>query len=206
MQRFILLLIFTFAAAFAANSKSPEKQIKDAMEASDWLALDSIYKTVPKNSISEFLDLFSRFLIGNRLNRPEISIPAFEQLYTNHSKKLSNITPYAILCAIDLGRIGENAKAASLLTEVMNSEKGHSDAKTLLKLNRAGVGGTIVTEGFLLPDVSLSLGGNSVTVPQIEVLPDQNPFNYECNLGLKSLMLFKKAHFNLVDFVLSTEE
>ena len=29
-------------------------------------------------------------------------------------------------------------------------------------------------------------------------------YGYECNLGLKSLMLFSKVRFNLVDFVLTT--
>lgn len=31
-------------------------------------------------------------------------------------------------------------------------------------------------------------------------------YSYQCNLGLKSLMLFRKVRFNLVDFVLTTFE
>ena len=31
-------------------------------------------------------------------------------------------------------------------------------------------------------------------------------YSYQCNLGLKSLMLFRKVRFNLVDFVLKTFE
>ena len=31
-------------------------------------------------------------------------------------------------------------------------------------------------------------------------------YSYQCNLGLKSLMLFDKVRFNLVDFVLTTFE
>ena len=73
-------------------------------------------------------------------------------------------------------------------------------------LRRAGIGGTDISTGYLLPDITLSLGGNTVTLPHIEIQPKANPFGYECNLGLKSLMLFKKVRFNLVDFVLSTEE
>lgn len=31
-------------------------------------------------------------------------------------------------------------------------------------------------------------------------------FGYKCNLGLKSLMLFSKVRFNMVDFVLTTSK
>ena len=49
--------------------------------------------------------------------------------------------------------------------------------------------------------------GNSVKVPLIQVQTAQQKSGYlnDNNLGLKSMMLFRKVHFNLVDMVFSTE-
>ena len=52
----------------------------------------------------------------------------------------------------------------------------------------------------------MNLGGNSVVVPLFDVQTEQHG-NYmeENNLGIKSMMLFRKIRFNLVDMVLTTE-
>lgn len=70
----------------------------------------------------------------------------------------------------------------------------------------AGVGGVWSVLCYKLPDATLTLGGNSVTVPTLDVQTEQH-VNYmeEDNLGIKSMMLFRKVRFNLVDMVLSTE-
>lgn len=70
----------------------------------------------------------------------------------------------------------------------------------------AGVGGVWSVLCYKLPDATLTLGGNSVTVPMLDVQTEQHG-NYmeEDNLGIRSMMLFRKVRFNLVDMVLSTE-
>ncbi|MDE6634331.1 MAG: hypothetical protein K2J96_03615 [Bacteroidaceae bacterium] len=53
----------------------------------------------------------------------------------------------------------------------------------------------------------LSVGGGTVVLPEITVSQNSSPiisYHDECNLGLYSLMLFKKIRFNMVDFVFST--
>lgn len=99
------------------------------MNSGDWFALDSLYKVSPKDSISGFLEVYGRCLIGNRFNRPEVSIPAFEDLLENHyqSLSLSQILNSAVMCAIDLSRLGENSKAASILSSVKD-RIGNSEA------------------------------------------------------------------------------
>ena len=73
-------------------------------------------------------------------------------------------------------------------------------------VHQAGVGGVWSVLCFKLPDATLTLGGNSVTVPMFDVQTEQHG-NYmaEDNLGLGSMMLFRKIRFNLVDMVFSTE-
>lgn len=71
----------------------------------------------------------------------------------------------------------------------------------------AGIGGVRISECYRLPDILLTLGGNTVVLPEINVYKDTTPLSspdYECNLGLKSLMQFDKIRFNMVDFILTT--
>lgn len=125
MCRFIPLVIIALSLSFSGHAKSPDKQIVRAINAHDWFALDSIYNATPKGSIPDFLDVFSRCLIGNRFNRPDVSIPAFAELLNNHSQKfnVSEIVTYAKLFSIDLSRAGDNAKASSIISSVLDSKK-----------------------------------------------------------------------------------
>ncbi len=73
-------------------------------------------------------------------------------------------------------------------------------------VNMAGVGGVWSVLCYKLPDATLKLGGNSVIVPMFDVQTEQH-VNYmeEDNLGIRSMMLFRKVRFNLVDMILTTE-
>lgn len=103
------------------------------MNTSDWFALDSIYNEAPKGSINPFLEVFSRGLIGNRLNRPNVSIPAFEELLNNYSASLdlSNLLNSAVMLSMDYSKVGDNAKAASVLTSVLDATRQHLDSAAI---------------------------------------------------------------------------
>ena len=60
---------------------------------------------------------------------------------------------------------------------------------------------------YKLQDTTMTIGGNSVKVPLVQVQTEQQVSGYldDNNLGLKSMMLFRKVRFNLVDMVFSTE-
>ena len=81
----IITAIFSFLAGY---SQSYDERIAEAMNAGDWFALDTIYNAAPKDSIWSFLEVYSRCLIGNRLNRPDVSIPAFAELFNTQSEQL----------------------------------------------------------------------------------------------------------------------
>lgn len=72
-------------------------------------------------------------------------------------------------------------------------------------IRTAGIGGVHLSECYEMSGLKLTLGNNSVVIPNIIVLLQDSPNGYDCNLGLKTLMLFDKIRFNLVDFVLTTE-
>ena len=74
-------------------------------------------------------------------------------------------------------------------------------------IRNTGIGGVNISECYRVPNLSIELGNNEIKASEIVVVLKDNmggTFGYECNLGLKSLMLFSKVRFNLVDFVLTT--
>lgn len=130
MKRIFLLLTALLLSYAAASADSYDERIARAMNTGDWFELDSIYNVAPKDSVMPFLEVFSRGLIGNRLNRPNVSIPAFAELLNEHSAYLdiSNLLSSSMMFATDLSLVGENAQAASLLTSVYDAAKEHLDS------------------------------------------------------------------------------
>lgn len=129
MRDFLLSVIFMIST-LASFAQSVDERIANAMNTSDWFALDSIYNEVPKDSINPFLEVFSRGLLGNRLNRPDVSIPAFEDLLNNYSASLdlSNLLNSAVMLSMDYSKVGDNYKAASVLTSVLDATKQYLDS------------------------------------------------------------------------------
>lgn len=132
MKKFVLTLCVFGYFSFSYSQTSDEK-IAEAMNNSDWFALDSLYRTEPKDSISQFLKIFSRCLIGNRLNRPDVSIPAFAELFNTQSANLDlgNILNSSMMFAMDLSRVGDNKTAAKMLSLNLEAVRTHLDSATI---------------------------------------------------------------------------
>lgn len=132
-MRTLLLSITFMVSSQICFSQTIDEQIANAMNTSDWFTLDSIYNVTPKDSINPFLEAFSRGLIGNRLNRPELSIPAFEELLNTYSSRLdlSNLLNSSIMLSMDYSKLGENAKAATVLTSVLDATKQYLDSTAI---------------------------------------------------------------------------
>ena len=132
MKKFVLTLCVFGYFSFSYSQTSDEK-ITEAMNNSDWFALDSLYRTEPKDSISQFLKIFSRCLIGNRLNRPDVSIPAFAELFNTQSANLDlgNMLNSSMMFAMDLSRVGYNKTAAKMLSLNLEAVRTHLDSATI---------------------------------------------------------------------------
>ena len=132
MKKFVLTLC-VFGYFSFSNAQSTDEKIAEAMNNSDWFALDSLYRTEPRDSISQFLEIFSRCLIGNRLNRPDVSIPAFTELFNTQSENLDlgNLLNSSMMFAMDLSRIGDNKTAAKMLSLNLEAVRTHLDSATI---------------------------------------------------------------------------
>lgn len=132
MKRLLLSFIFSIST-ICAFSQSYDERIAEAMNTSDWIALEQIYNEAPKDEIWDFLEIYSRCLIGNRLNRPEISIPAFAELLQTQSQELGleNLFSSALMYAIDLSKVGKNKEAAEILTSILDATKQYLDSENV---------------------------------------------------------------------------
>lgn len=154
-------------------AQTVDERIAKAMNTSDWFALDSIYAASPRDSVNPFLEVFSRGIIGNRLNRPDVSIPAFEELLNSYSASLDlgNLINSAVMLSMDYSKVGENAKAASMLSAVISAAGQHLDSTA-----RAGVQLYIDRYSALsrYSPYSISIDGNAGIVP-FQITPVGNP-------------------------------
>lgn len=128
-SRYFLSLIASILS-MVSSAQTYDEQIANAMNNSDWFTLDSIYSVAPKDSIHPFLEIYSRCLLGNRLNRPDVSIPAFQELFSTQSSNLdlSNLISSTFMFGMDLSRIGQNETAASMTNSVLEATRQYLDS------------------------------------------------------------------------------
>ena len=134
----LLLLLVIMISSLVGSAQSYDERIATAMNSSDWFALYFIYNVAPKDSIMPFLEVFSRCLIGNRLNRPDVSVPAFDQLFKEHSAslELGNLLNSTVMFATDLSRIGYNQQASDLAKTILEATQQYLDSTWIASLEQ----------------------------------------------------------------------
>ena len=136
MLRKFLLYALTGITPLIGYSQSVNDKILNAINHSDWFALDSIYNSVPKDSIHPFLEVSARGFIGYQLNRPDVSIPAFQELFTTQSEylDLNNFISSAVMFGKDLNKVGENEFAASMIKQTIDATREYLDSASVSNL------------------------------------------------------------------------
>lgn len=121
---FVVMILSSFIDCYA---RSYDGQILDAISTGEWLKLDSICKRISKDSITPFLDVYSRGLIAHHLNRTDISINAFNELLDLYTDSLDSgrLLNTALMFGMDLSRLGKNTDAAVCLSGILKA-KGKS--------------------------------------------------------------------------------
>ena len=69
-------------------------------------------------------------MIGHKLNRPDISIPAFKELFNTQSEylDLNNFLSSAYMFGRDLSKVGENEMAASMINQTLDATRQYLDS------------------------------------------------------------------------------
>ncbi|MBD5363907.1 MAG: hypothetical protein HDR79_03025 [Bacteroides sp.] len=137
MLRNLLLYAFIGITSLTCHSQSINDKILNAINHSDWFALDSIYDSAPKDSIHPFLEISSRCFLGHQLNRPDVSIPAFQELFNTQSENLdlNNFITFAVMFGKDLNKVGENEFAASMINQAIGQTQQYLDSASVSNLS-----------------------------------------------------------------------
>lgn len=125
MKKIFLSLLATLLVSLtgSAQAQTIDVRIGLAMNTSDYFGLYDIYHSAPKDSIDTFLEVLSRCMLGNRFNRPDISIPAFDELLKTQSENLdlNLLLNCSVMYSMDLSRVGKNQEAYDLMSSVLNT-------------------------------------------------------------------------------------
>lgn len=72
-------------------------------------------------------------------------------------------------------------------------------------IRSAGIAGYLVENCYYVPQMSVTIGGTTVTPPEFVVMTQnsERPEGYDARIGLRTMMLYSKIRFNMVDFVVS---
>lgn len=133
MMKKLILIVVVALSCLATKAQSADERIGAAMNSSDFFRLHDIYYSTPGDSINPFLEVFSRCMIGNRFNRPDISIPAFDELLKTKAEflDLNLLLQSAVMFSMDLSRVGKNEDAYNLLSAVLSSAYQMVDSTSL---------------------------------------------------------------------------
>lgn len=126
----ILLCLFFYSNS---NAQSANDIIASDVNSGHWFALNRHLTELPSDSVSPFMGLIGRAFVATKFNRPDVSVVAFEDLLNNHSEKLglSNIIMMSHFMASDLSKLGRNAEAAELITDIVEATRQQLDSSTV---------------------------------------------------------------------------
>ena len=132
-MRRIAVVSIMLLLGMVIKAQTIDERIGAAMNASDFFCLYDTYHSVPKDSINPFLEVLSRGVIGNRFNRPELSIPAFEELIKDYygNLDLNLLISCSVMYSMDLSRVGRNEEAYKLLSAVLATAYQMTDSASL---------------------------------------------------------------------------
>lgn len=129
----LTLILTMLLYCFVTKAQSIDERIAGTMNSSDFFGLYDIYNSTPKDSINPFLEVFSRCLIGNRFNRPDISIPAFDELLKTQSENLdlNLLLQSSVMYSMDLSRVGKNKEAYNTMSSILSAAYQMMDSLSL---------------------------------------------------------------------------
>ncbi len=160
----LIIITTTVLSFFTAMAQSIDERIGAAMNSSDFFGLYDIYHDAPKDSINPFLEVFSRCLLGNRFNRPDISIPAFDELLKNQAEylDLNLLLQSSVMFSMDLSRVGKNEEAYNLLSSVLSTACQTVDSASLTPYANMAAQYKALTK---YSPYLISIDGNMGTIP-----------------------------------------
>ncbi|MDE6702459.1 MAG: retropepsin-like domain-containing protein [Muribaculaceae bacterium] len=135
MKKLIALLIPAFVT-IASYSQSADERVGDMMNNSQWFELRDYFKT-NNDSVSPFLEDFAQAMLAHFFNNPSEAISRSLSLMKNHLKELDidNLIAVSQMTALNLQKLGKNADAADVLTNILASTRQYLDSTAVAQLD-----------------------------------------------------------------------
>lgn len=174
----LIITIVAVLISVSATARSLDERLGLAMNTSDFFGLYDIYHEAPKDSINPFLEVFARCLMGNRFNRSDISIPAFDELLKTHSESLdlNLLLQSTVMYSMDLSRVGKNEDACQLLSSVLAAAYQAVDSAALVPYANMAAQYKALTK---YSPYQIAIDGRQGVIP-FDIIPAGKPESGQC--------------------------
>lgn len=126
----LLLSIAIIFATLSTFAQSADDRVGEMMNTGQWFELREFLQN-NTDSVTPFLDDFAEAMLAHFFNKPKEAVELSSALINSGNLDLGNVLSVSQLMAVDMGTLGQNEKAAQVLTQVLSQTKQYLDSTTV---------------------------------------------------------------------------
>lgn len=129
MKKLLLSIALVFAT-LSTFAQSADDRVGEMMNSGQWFELRDFLQN-NTDSVTPFLNDFAEAMLAHFFNKPEKAVELSSALINSGNLDLGNVLSVSQLMAIDMGTLGQNEKAAQVLSQVLSQTKQYLDTATV---------------------------------------------------------------------------
>lgn len=129
MKKLLLSIALVFAT-LSTFAQSADDRVGEMMNSGQWFELRDFLQN-NTDSVTPFLNDFAEAMLAHFFNKPEKAVELSSELINSGNLDLGNVLSVSQLMAIDMGTLGQNEKAAQVLSQVLSQTKQYLDTTTV---------------------------------------------------------------------------
>lgn len=129
MKKLLLSIVLTFTT-LSTFAQSADDRVGEMMNSGQWFELRDFLQN-STDSVNPFLSDFAEAMLAHFFNKPEEAIELSSALINSGNLDRGNVLSVSQLIAVDMGVLGQNEKAAQVLTQILNQTKQYLDSTTI---------------------------------------------------------------------------
>lgn len=129
MKKLLLSITLVFAT-LSSFAQSADDRVGEMMNSGQWFELRDFLQN-NTDSVTPFLNDFAEAMLAHFFNKPEKAVELSSALINSGNLDLGNVLSVSQIMAIDMGTLGQNEKAAQVLSQVLSQTKQYLDTTTV---------------------------------------------------------------------------
>lgn len=129
MKKLLLSIALVFAT-LSSFAQSADDRVGEMMNSGQWFELRDFLQN-NTDSVTPFLNDFAEAMLAHFFNKPGKAVELSSALINSGNLDLGNVLSVSQLMAIDMGTLGQNEKAAQVLSQVLSQTKQYLDTTTV---------------------------------------------------------------------------